>query len=205
MHPPSPLSLSPSSSPPLALSHATTERCRRRRRTPPRPSPLPRLSVLSRGSASTPRSPKTKHAPAGRPKRLHHLHLRRRPPEIPLAAPFAPVIPRARRPPHDDHRELLPILPLSIRSTAHRSNHTALTRTRRRLLSSPTCSRPTNGPAVVPKLLTVLRRARRCHARAATATTTASPRTPERRPPPQARFRRAPAALAAAASCNGRR
>ena len=50
-HPPRPLTLSPSSSLPLALSRAATEHTRRRRRASPRPPSTPCLSDEFRGAA----------------------------------------------------------------------------------------------------------------------------------------------------------
>ena len=50
-HPPRPLTLSPSSSLPLALSRAATEHTRRRRRASPRPPSTPCLSDEFRGTA----------------------------------------------------------------------------------------------------------------------------------------------------------
>ena len=60
-----------------------------------------------------------------------------RPPEIRLAAPLAPMLPRARRSPRRNRRELLLLLPLSAPSLARRSCRTTSNRTRRRPHSSP--------------------------------------------------------------------
>ena len=151
----------------------------------PRPEPLPHLPDASQSSASTfsPSSPRQVSQEA--PFRLHCHRLQPAAAEIASTAPFAPVIPRARRPPHDDHRELLPILPLSVPFPMRRSHRTELSRMRRRLRPPPTRTRRPFGPLGVSIALA----ASRAHTLAlqlscthAVATARASPRLRPLRP-----------------------
>ena len=57
-------------------------------------------------------------------------------PEIPLAAPLAPALPRARRSLPGNRSEPLTLLPLSILALVHRTRHLEFTQMRRRLRSS---------------------------------------------------------------------
>ena len=98
------------------------------------------------------------------PETLHRARLQPRSPEIPLAAPLAPALPRARRSLPCNRSELLTLLPLSVLALVHRTCRLEFTRTHCRLCSPPTSLRPSNGPAVVPSFLPAPRRARTCPA-----------------------------------------
>ena len=96
-HPPRPLTLSLSSSPPLALSRAATEHTRRRRRALSWPPATPSLSDTPTSSASTPSFLPTDPRPSGSPATPPPSPFRRRPPKLPSVDSPDPVPPLPRQ------------------------------------------------------------------------------------------------------------
>ena len=167
--PRTPLILSPSSSPPLAPSRATTECSRRRRLEPPRPQALPRLADVSMASVSTSSSSPSTHSTPDASKHRHRPLLHRRPPRIPIIDSSPSGLPRACFDVRCNRREPPNLFPLSVPSLARRSCLAPLARLRRHLHSPSTRLRRPFGPGVVSNMLDASRSCCRCHERDTTA------------------------------------